>query len=269
MNLGLMVTFAGILVAGVAGVLGVWMERDRDAPQRWAWVFSALIVVAVGIEMVHSVSAAAGDAETEERMASVLEQLAFISENSDNPALKSFVGSELAAQARNNPEVMSKVGEKIAAKGGDPNKLRRQAAVARRKAAGLPARRPPGAARPGSKAGKGKGKGKGKGSSKGKGKGKGKGKSKGGKSKSKGGKSGKKGGKGKGGNSKSKGGKSGGKSGKSGGGKKGGSSSKGKSGGNKSKSGGNKSGGNKKSSGGNKKSSGGNKGGKKGGKKKR
>jgi hypothetical protein len=153
MDLGLIATFAGIVVAGVAGVLGVWMERDREAPQRWAWVFSGLIVVAVGVEMIHSVSAAAEDEETEEQMASVLEQLAMLSEHSDNPALKSFVNSELAAQARNNPAVMDKVGAKIAAKGGDPNKLRRAAAVGRRTAAGLPARRPAGMGRPGSKSG--------------------------------------------------------------------------------------------------------------------
>ena len=79
MELELIVTFAGIVLAGVAGVLGVWMERDREAPQRWAWVFSSLIVVAVGIEMVHSVAAEAVDSETEDRMATVLEQLAMLS----------------------------------------------------------------------------------------------------------------------------------------------------------------------------------------------
>jgi hypothetical protein len=184
MDLGLIVTFAGILVAGVAGVLGVWMERDREAPQRWAWVFSALIVVAVGIEMGHSVSAEAVEEETEERMASVLEKLAFISENSDNPALRSFVSSEIAAQARNNPAVLDKVGEKMAASGRDPDQLRKVAAVGRRTAAGLPARRPAGAGRPGSASAS---------------------KSGGGKSKSKGKKSGSKGGKSKSQGSKSKG----------------------------------------------------------------
>ena len=157
MDLGLMVTFAGILVAGVAGVLGVWMERDRSAPTRWAWVFSSLIVVAVCIEMVHSLAAEAEEERTEERMASVLQQLSEISAHSNDPALKSFVGAELAAQARNNPEVLDKVGEKVAANGGDPDRLRRQAQVARRTAAGLPARRPEGAARPGSKSGSGAG----------------------------------------------------------------------------------------------------------------
>lgn len=196
MDLELTVTFAGIVLAGVAGVLGVWMERDREAPQKWAWVFSSLIVVAVGIEMVHSVAAEAEDAVTEERMATVLEQLTQISERSDNPALKSFVGSELAAQARNNPEVMEKVGEKL----GDPDRLLRQAAVGRRTAAGLPARRPAGASRPGSKnrdAGKSKSNTKSKSKSQGKSAGKKGGKGKSGDAASKGKSSGKKGGKGK------------------------------------------------------------------------
>ena len=102
MDLELTVTFAGIFLAGLAGVLGVWMERDREAPQKWAWVFSSLIVVAVGIEMVHSVAAEAEESETEDRMADVLEQLTQISEQSNNPALKSFVGAELATRRRSS-----------------------------------------------------------------------------------------------------------------------------------------------------------------------
>ena len=51
MNIGMIVTFAGIIVAGLAGVLGVWMERDREAPPKWAWVFSAIILVAMVIEL--------------------------------------------------------------------------------------------------------------------------------------------------------------------------------------------------------------------------
>jgi hypothetical protein len=230
MDLGLIVTFAGVIVATIAGVLGVWMERDRSAPPKWAWVFSGLIIVAMFIEMGHSSAAAAEGAAVDEKMANVLEQLATISAKSDNPALNSFVGSELAAQARNNPEVMEKVADKVAAKGGDPKALAAKAKAARRTAAGLPAKRPAGMARPGSKTkGGGKvaatGKGKGKGA-KGKGGGGAKGKGKGakGKGKGKGGGSGAKGkGKGKG--------KSSGGGGAKGKGKGGGSGAKGKGGG--------------------------------------
>jgi hypothetical protein len=131
MDIGMIVTFAGIVVAGLAGVLGVWMERDPEAPPRWAWVFSVLILVATGIEMAHSTVQAAEDGETEEAMARVLEQLTIISAHSDNPALASFVSSELAAQARNNPGVVAKLEKKVAAKGGDVKAIRRQAAAGR------------------------------------------------------------------------------------------------------------------------------------------
>ena len=201
MDLGLVVTFSGIIVATIAGVLGVWMERERSAPPKWAWVFSVLIIVAMFIEMGHSSAAAGEEAAVDEKMANVLGQLATISAKSNNPALNSFVGSELAAQARNNPDVMDKVGEKVAASGGDPRALAAKARAARRTAAGLPAKRPAGMARPGSntKSGgkmgssaKGKGKGKGKGGAKGKGKNSSaKGKGKGSSSKSGGGGKGK------------------------------------------------------------------------------
>lgn len=142
MDMGLIVTFVGLGVAGMAGVLGVWMDRDRDAPPKWAWVFSGLILIATGVEISHSVVQASEDGALDEKMASVLEKLTVIAEKGGNPALSSFVNSELAAQARNNPEVMAKVEKKVAARGGDPSAIRRKAAVGRRTSAGLPARRP-------------------------------------------------------------------------------------------------------------------------------
>ncbi len=150
MDIGLIVTFAGIVVAGLAGVLGVWMERDPEGPARWAWVFSALIAVAMVIEGGHAVAAASEDGETEEAMARVLEKLSDMASSGDNPALASFVGAELAAQARSNPKVMKRLEKKVAAKGGDPTALRRQASESRRTSAGLPARAP---SKPGAKAG--------------------------------------------------------------------------------------------------------------------
>ncbi len=140
MDIGLLVTFAGITVAGLAGVLGVWMERDREAPPRWAYVFSAFIVLAAGIEYAHSIAQASEDGETEEKMASVLERLTELAAKGDNPALQQFVGAELAAQSRSNPRVMKRLEKKVAAKGGDPTAVRRQASEGRRAAAGLPPR---------------------------------------------------------------------------------------------------------------------------------
>lgn len=140
MDIGMIVTFAGIVVAALAGVLGVWMERDREAPPRWAWVFSGFIIIAMCIEIGHSVVQAREDAETDEAMVRVLEQLTELAAKGNNPALEQFVGAELAMQARANPEMVAKLEERIEEKGGDPNELRQRAAQGRRAAAGLPAR---------------------------------------------------------------------------------------------------------------------------------
>ena len=140
MDIALMVTFAGILVAGLAGVLGVWMERDPEAPPRWAYVFSGLIAFAVAVELGHAGVQASEDGETQEAMARVLEQLADLAENGDNPALEQFVGAELAAQSRANPRMMKRMEARMKAKGKDPKDLRRRAQEGRRKAAGLPGR---------------------------------------------------------------------------------------------------------------------------------
>ncbi len=147
MDMGLIVTFVGLGVAGMAGVLGVWMDRDRDAPPKWAWVFSGLILIATGVEISHSVVQASEDGALDEKMASVLEKLTVIAEKGGNPALSSFVNSELAAQARNNPEVMAKVEKKVAARGGDqrhPPQGRGRPSHSE----GLPARRPGAAGAP-------------------------------------------------------------------------------------------------------------------------
>jgi hypothetical protein len=156
MDIALVVTFAGILVAGLAGVLGVWMERDQEAPARWAWVFTFLILVSMAVESGHSVVAAAGDAQTSEAMARVLEKLTELADKGDNPALAAFVGAELAVQARSNPGVMKRLEKKVAAKGGDPAALRVKAAESRRKSAGLPERPVRAAGKPGEGPGKAK-----------------------------------------------------------------------------------------------------------------
>ncbi len=142
MDIGMIVTFAGLFVAGLAGVLGVWMERDQEAPAKWAWVFSFLICIATGVEMSHSVVQAAEDGVTEEKMATVLEALAELAASGDNPALQGLVNTELAAASRSNPGVMKKMEKKAKAKGKDPKAIKRQANAGRRKAAGLPAKKP-------------------------------------------------------------------------------------------------------------------------------
>ena len=134
---GLIVGFAGIFVAALAGVLGVWMEREREKPPWFALFFSALIVFASFIEVGRTVASAYQDGVTEDAMARVLEELATLSESGDNPELASFVGAELS---RSNPKMLKRVAQRVKDKGGDPDAVRRKAAEGRAGAGGVAAR---------------------------------------------------------------------------------------------------------------------------------
>ncbi|MCK6507273.1 hypothetical protein L6R53_28525, partial [Myxococcota bacterium] len=148
MDIGLIVSFAGVIVAALAGILGVWMERDPGSPKTWGFIFSGFIVVASGVELSNTVSGEAEAAATDATLATVLEAMSELASKGNNPALEQFVGAELAVQARANPQVVKKMEKNIAAKGGDPKAVTRKAAEGRRMAAGLPASKPAAGARP-------------------------------------------------------------------------------------------------------------------------
>lgn len=145
---GLLVSMVGVVIAGLAGVLSVWMERDPDGPRRWAFTFSILIVVASGGELVNTATADARDNETDAKLATVLEAMSELAAKGNNPALEQYVGAELAVQARANPAVVKKIEKSIAAKGGDPSSVARKAAEGRRVASGLTAQKAPAGERP-------------------------------------------------------------------------------------------------------------------------
>ncbi len=148
MDIGLIISFAGVLIAALAGVLGVWMERDPDSPRTWGAVFSVLIVAASGVELVNTYDDTNESAVTDARLATVLEAMSELAAKGNNPALEQLVGAELAVQARANPEVVKKMEKSIEKKGGDPKAVTRQAAEGRRVAAGLPAQKPAAGERP-------------------------------------------------------------------------------------------------------------------------
>lgn len=163
MDVGLMVTFAGVVVAGLAAILGVWMERDPKAPAKSGYLFTGLIVIATCVELSHAMAATAEQNETDAKLARVLERMADLAASGNNPALEQFVGAELAVQARANPDVVKKMEASIEEKGGDPKAVLKKASEGRRQAAGLPKKAPEpgekpklGAAFAGVKAGGGK-----------------------------------------------------------------------------------------------------------------
>jgi hypothetical protein len=142
MDIGLIVSFAGVTVATLAGVLGVWMERDPDSPRLWGFVFSAFILASSGVELVNTVDSTAESAKTDAKLATVLLAMSDLAAKGGNPALEQFVGAELAVQARANPEMVKKMEKEVVAKGGDASAITRRAAEGRRLASGLPADKP-------------------------------------------------------------------------------------------------------------------------------
>lgn len=148
MDIGLIVSFAGVVVATLAGVLGVWMERDPDSPRIWGFVFSAFILASSGVELVNTLDSTTEAAETDAKLATVLMAMSELAAKGNNPALEQFVGAELAVQARANPEVVKVMEKKVVAKGGDPASVTRKAAEGRRMASGLPAEKPAAGERP-------------------------------------------------------------------------------------------------------------------------
>ena len=142
MSIGMIVTAFGVIVAGLAGILGVWMERDPGGPKSWALVFSALIVGATCVEMTHAIQSQAEGSAADAKMAVLLGSLSELAAKGDNPALSSFVGTELAIAARANPSVVKKMEANIAKKGGDPSAVMATAKAGRRQAVGLSAEPP-------------------------------------------------------------------------------------------------------------------------------
>lgn len=122
MDTGLILALVGLGVAGLASVLGIWMERDPNRPPRWAIALTVLIGAATVVSLFQSVADAAEAAKVEEDLARMLQTLDKIAQESgDNPELANFLSKEMEAQTRGNPDVMKKMTERVAAEGGDPN----------------------------------------------------------------------------------------------------------------------------------------------------
>ncbi len=148
MDIGLIVSFAGVTVATLAGVLGVWMERDPDSPRLWGFVFSAFILASSGVELVNTMDSTTEAAKTDAKLATVLLAMSDLAAKGGNPALEQFVGAELAVQARANPDVVKKMEKEVTKKGGDASAITRRASEGRRLASGLPADKPAAGERP-------------------------------------------------------------------------------------------------------------------------
>lgn len=119
---GLMISLTALVVSGLAGIIGMWVERDEDRPLK---LFAALAVLCL-LSTVVSMWQAIGDwdesVKQEEAMANVLQKLDTIMQKSgvDVPGINDLIKSELADASRNNPSLVKKVARRVADSGGNP-----------------------------------------------------------------------------------------------------------------------------------------------------
>jgi len=123
LSMGLIVTMAGLFVAGLAAVLAIWMERDPNRPPRFAYALTILILTATFVGLAQAYMDAESSAKLEEDIARMLDMLDDLAQNSDDPALADFVASEMNAQSRSNPKIMKRVEKRARAAGKDSDAM--------------------------------------------------------------------------------------------------------------------------------------------------
>jgi hypothetical protein len=118
----LLITMIGLLVAGMAAIIGIWVERDPKRPPRYAIWLSALIALATGVSMFQTYDDDQDQKKVEADLARVLQQMDKIASTStvDIPELNDLLKTELAAQSRANPDVVRGFAQRVADEGGDP-----------------------------------------------------------------------------------------------------------------------------------------------------
>jgi hypothetical protein len=118
----LFITEIGLVVAGMAAIVGIWVERDRAKPMRYALWLSTLIFMATGVSMFQCFDDHFDQKKVEEDLARVLANLDKIAAESDVdiPALNDLIKTEIAAASRANPAVVEKVAQRVADEGGNP-----------------------------------------------------------------------------------------------------------------------------------------------------
>jgi len=122
-DMDLVVTFTAVFVAGLAAVLGIWMERDQKKPPRYAWALSALILLATFVSLMQSFFDKAEQDKIKDDMARLLTTMDRLASESDDPALAELVKNELNAQSRNDPDVVARVAQRVSDEGRDASEV--------------------------------------------------------------------------------------------------------------------------------------------------
>lgn len=125
MDTDLMITLVGLTVAGLAAILGIWVERDQTKPPRYAYALSILILLATVVGMFQCYTDAKQGEKLEADMARMLQMLDKIASSSEVaiPELDEFVRTEIATQSRANPAVVTKLAQRVSDEGGNPGEM--------------------------------------------------------------------------------------------------------------------------------------------------
>lgn len=119
----LLVTVTAVFVAGLAAVLGIWMERDQKKPPRYAWALSALILLATFVSLMQSFIDKREQDVIKDDMARLLTTMDRLATESDDPALLELVKAELNAQSRSDPSMVERVAQRVSDEGRDPSEV--------------------------------------------------------------------------------------------------------------------------------------------------
>jgi hypothetical protein len=115
MSAGLFVTIAGLIVAGVSALLGVWVGWDPQKPPRYAIALSVLILLSTAVSMTQAYLKARDGAKLEADIARILDDLDRMS--GQDPAVDQYVSEEIRSQARSRPEVVNHLADRAEARG--------------------------------------------------------------------------------------------------------------------------------------------------------
>ena len=123
MSDGLIFTVAGLTVAALSSVLGIWLQRDEAKPPRWGILLSLLILLASSVGMAQAWLDNKQSEKMEAdmaRMLATLDKLANSGDDATNAELAAILRAEISAQARVNPGVMQKIAQRVSDDGRDP-----------------------------------------------------------------------------------------------------------------------------------------------------
>lgn len=120
----LVLATAGLIVTGLAAVLGIWVGWDEKKPPRYAWALSILVVLSTLVGLGNAYEQNRDTEQIEGDLARVLDELDEVAQRSDDPAVSDLLAREMAMTERARPSVMLQLKTRAALRGRTPEQMR-------------------------------------------------------------------------------------------------------------------------------------------------